>query len=142
MYKRLILVSLVVMGLCVPAPLWAQGALAKGRSITLEGTIEGLLSTCSGKVCAPGQEYIIAALEDDYVLVTDSGKYYFLPNLKASQLSRYLGKHVKVQGTLALDGDAIIVQTAEAMIGGKWKAFSSPEIMDRAEKLRGSPYKF
>ena len=35
MYKRLILVSLVVMGLCVPAPLWAQGALAKGHSITL-----------------------------------------------------------------------------------------------------------
>jgi len=118
------------------------GALAKRSNITLEGTIEGLLSTCSGKACAPGEEYIIAALEDTYVLVSDSGKYYFLPNLKASQLSRYLGKHVRGQGTLALDGDAIIVKTADAMIEGKWKAFSSREIMDRARSCEARPINF
>ena len=44
----------------------------------MEGTIQGLISTCFGKTCLPGEEYIIAALEDTYVLVTDSGKYYFL----------------------------------------------------------------
>ncbi len=142
MYKKLILVSLVVVGLSVPVQLWAQGTLAEGGQITIEGTIQGLLSTCSGQTCLPGEEYIIAALEDTYVLVTDSGKYYFLPNLKASQLSRYLGKQVRVEGTVALGGDAILVKTADAKIDGKWKPFQSREIMDRAEKLRGSPYKF
>ena len=142
MYKKVVMVSLVVLGLCLPGQLWAQGALSKGDPITMEGTIQGLISTCSGQTCLPGEEYIIAALEDTYVLVTDSGKYYFLPNLKASQLSRYLGRQVKVKGALALAGDAIIVEKAEAMINGKWKPFQSREIMDRAEKLKGSPYDF
>ncbi len=82
------------------------------------------------------------ALEDTYVLVADTGKHYLLPNLKASLLSRYLGKTVRVHGVAALVGDAIIVETAEALVDGKWKAFSSSEIMDQAEKLIGSPYKF
>ena len=142
MVKKLMLVLVVGVALCLPAHVWAQGALAKGSRVTVEGSIQGLISTCSGKTCLPGEEYIVAALEDTYVLVTDSGKYYFLPNLKASQLSRYLGKTVRVRGVAALEGDAIIVKTAEALVDGTWKAFSSSEIMDQAEKLIGSPYKY
>ncbi len=96
--------------------------------ITAEGTIQGLLSTCSGKTCSPGEEIIIAAMEDTFVLVTDTGKYYLLPNLKSSQLSRYLNKRIRVEGELKLGGNAIMVKTADVKEDGRWSTFWNPEI--------------
>ena len=101
-----------------------------------------MISTCSGKICLPSEEYIIAAVEDTYVLVAGSRMYYFVPNLKASQLSRYLGKTVRVKGVTALEGNAISADSSEAFVDGQWRPFARPQIMDRAEKLGGVPYKF
>jgi hypothetical protein len=119
-------------------------AFAKeAERITVEGTIQGLISTCAGKTCKLGEEDVIAALEEHYGLLTDAGKFYLLPNLKDTQLSRYLGKMVRIRGEMALGDIAIIVYTAEVLDTerGKWSPFSSPEILDQAEKLRLAPFK-
>jgi hypothetical protein len=101
----------------------------------MSGSIQGLISTCAGHVCRPGEEYITAAAEDNFVLLTDSGKYYFLPNVKSSQLSRHIGKMVKVEGVLVLGGNAIMVTTAVVMKDGKWIPFHSPKIQEAADLL-------
>ena len=110
-------------------------ATGKTQAITVEGTIQGLLTTCAGKTCRPGQEHLIAAMEDDYVLVTDSGKYYLLPNLKSSQLSRQLNKRVKVEGVQVIGGDVILVNTAKVLQDGKWVDFHSRKMLDDLDKL-------
>ena len=106
------------------------------EAVTVEGTIQGLLSTCAGETCTPREEVIIAAMEDTFVLVSDEGKYYLLPNIKNSVLSRYLGDPVKVSGFVTLEETAIQVETAEVFEKGEWVTFWSPEIEEQAEIKR------
>ena len=128
--KKMFLAVILVTILCVPCLGLAQDM------VKVEGTIQGLLSTCAGETCTPREEIVIAAMEDTFVLVSDEGKYYLLPNIKNSVLSRYLGDLVKVSGFLTLEGTAIQVDTAEAFEKGTWVTFWSPEIEDQAEVKR------
>ena len=130
-FLLIILIALYLPGLALAA----EQPIGKGKEIRIEGTVQGLLSTCAGKVCKPGEEYIVTAIEDDYVLVTDSGKYYMLLNLKSSQLSRFIGKMVRVKGVQVLGGNAILVNTAEVMKGGKWIEFYSPAIREAVNEF-------
>jgi hypothetical protein len=135
------LVLILAACLCWPTGVLAQGVGGTGEPISMSGTIQGLISTCAGHVCRPGEEYIIAAAEDNFVLLTDSGKYYFLPNLKSSQLSRHIGKMVKVDGVLVLGGNAIMVTTAVVMKDGRWIPFHSPKIQESVDMLlKYAPY--
>lgn len=108
----------------------------KSKEITVEGTIQGFLTTCAGGTCQPGKEHIVAGMEDDYVLVTDSGAYYLLPNLKSTQLSRHLNRQVRVEGVQVLGGNVILVNKASVLENGKWVDFQSPDILDELERLR------
>jgi hypothetical protein len=93
------------------------------------------LTTCAGKTCQPGQEHIVAAMEDDYVLVADTGEYYLLPNLKSSQLSRHLNKRAKVTGVQVVGGNVILVNSAQVLQDGKWVDFHSRKMMDDLDEL-------
>ncbi len=130
--KRGFLVIILAWVLCVPCDGLAQ------EEIKVEGTIQGLLSTCAGETCTPREEVIIAAMEDTFVLVSDEGKYYLLPNIKNSVLSRYLNDPVRIAGTLTLEGTAIQVDTAEVFEKGTWVTFWSPEIAEQAAVKRES----
>ncbi len=127
MMKKWVLVLIVAVALCLP------GA-AFGKMIKAQGTIQGLMSTCEGKVCTPGEEMITAALEEIFILLTDSGESYLLPNIRSGVLSRYLNKMVRVEGELRFDGKAIMVDNAEAFEKGKWRTFYNREIAERAQK--------
>ena len=136
MDKKWFLLFVVLVALYTPGlALAADDPVGKGKEITVHGTIQGLLSTCTGKVCKPGDEYIVAAIEDDYVLVKESGDYYMLLNLKSSQLSRFIGKVVKVKGVQVLGGNAIMVNTAEVMKEGKWIEFYSAAIREAVNEI-------
>ena len=125
--KKWVLVLIVAVALCLP------GA-AFGKMVKTQGTIQGLMSTCEGAVCTPGEEMIVAALEEIFILLTDSGDSYLLPNIRSGLLARYLNKMVRVEGETRFDGKAIMVDTAEAFEKGKWRTFYSREIADRAMK--------
>jgi len=86
-------------------------------------------------MCIPGQKDIVAAAEDQCVLSIDNNTYYYLPDLKGSQLSRFACKSVKVEGVEALGGGAIIVSSAQVMEDGKWIPFYEPEIIEKVEEL-------
>jgi hypothetical protein len=139
--KRLLLVIFLAMVLCAPSLVMAEGSLLKGKPVTVEGTIEGLFSACTGQLCVPGQENVVAGVEDTYVLSVGKDQFYYLPNVKNTLLSRYVGKTVRVKGTEALGGSSIIVDTAEVMGDGGWTAFYSPEIRHQMiEKYKYAPY--
>ena len=78
--KKWVLVLIVAVALCLP------GA-AFGKMVKTQGTIQGLMSTCEGAVCTPGEEMIVAALEEIFILLTDSGDSYLLPNIRSGLLS-------------------------------------------------------
>ena len=130
--KKWVLVLIVAVALCLP------GA-AFGKMIKAQGTIQGLMSTCEGKVCTPGEEMLVAALEEIFILLTDSGDSYLLPNVRSGVLARYLNKMVRVEGEVRFDGKAIMVETAEAFEKGKWRTFYSQEIAEQAMKDRTQP---
>lgn len=116
-------VLVLVVALCLPASAFA---------IKAEGTIQGLFSICEGKVCTPGEEMLIAALEEVFVLYTDAGESYLLPNIKTAVLSRLVGKMVRVKGEEKLKGKAIVVSKGEVFEKGKWTVFFTPAMAKKA----------
>ena len=124
--KKWFLVLIIAVGLCFPASSFAA---------TKEGTIQGLFSVCDGKTCTPGEEMLVAAMEEIFVLQTTGGESYLLPNIKSSALSRFLNKMVRVEGEIKLQGKAIIVDKAEVYEKGTWKTFFSQKIADEAMKM-------
>ena len=108
-------------------PMWALG-----ETVIKEGTIQGLYMVCEGKMtCSPQEEMIMAALEEHFVLLSDDGKPYLLPNIRSVVLAQVFNRRVKVEGETRLQGRAIMVSKAEVLWRGKWKAFFSPEIIEK-----------
>ena len=137
--KKLLIAMLsmaLVLGMVSVASAYTRGAIP-GKPVVFEGTIQGLESACYGVYCSPGNENITAASEDEFVLVTSEGSFYTLPNLKSTLLARYLSRPVRIIGDEAMGGKAVLVEKAEVMEKGKWVAFWSPEI---AEKARNKTY--
>lgn len=123
--KKWLLVLIIAVGLCFPASSFA---------VTKEGTIQGLFSVCEGKTCSPGEEMLVAAMEEIFVLQTSSGEAFLLPNIKSSALSRFLNKMVRVEGTIKLEGKALVADKAEVFEKGNWKTFYSKAIAEKAMK--------
>jgi len=123
--KKCLLVFVLVVGLSLPASAFA---------IKVEGTIQGLFSICEGKTCTPGEELLVAALEDVFVLYTDAGESYLLANIRMAALARLVGQMIRVEGKLKLKGKAIVVSKAELFERGVWKTFFTPALAEAASK--------
>ncbi|MBW1863120.1 MAG: hypothetical protein JRJ02_12225 [Deltaproteobacteria bacterium] len=125
MMKKWFLVLIIALALCFPA---------SASAVTKEGTIQGLFSVCEGATCTPGEEMLVAAMEEIFVLHTSAGESYLLPNIKSNALSRFINKMVRVEGDIKLQGKAIIVNKAEVYEKGKWKTFYSKAMAEQAMK--------
>jgi len=80
---------------------------------TFEGTIKGANGVINNLKCAEDASDPIITLEKDFVLVTDDGQYFFLPNLRRpSKLAGY-NKKVRIRGRQK--GDSILVLNYEVM---------------------------
>ena len=128
--KKWLLVLIIAVGLCFPASSFA---------VTKEGTIQGLFSVCEGKTCSPGEEMLVAALEEIFVLQTNEGESFLLPNIKSSALARFINKMVRIEGDVALQGKALKVNKAEVYEKGKWVTWYSPRIAKEAAEMNIAP---
>jgi hypothetical protein len=112
-------------------------ALALAASWT--GTIQGLQCAVEGKLCPVGAEDPMAALEDNFVLVTGD-KFYLLPNVKNTVLSRYINDKVKVMGSQVGNYNSIKVTEMQVMKDGGYKTVWSPSVQkDLQEKMEWGP---
>jgi hypothetical protein len=121
--KKWFLVLVLAVCLCLPASAFA---------IKVEGTVQGLFSICEGKTCTPGEELMTAAMEDIFVLYTDAGETFLLPNIKSGALAGLVGKMVRAEGELKLKGKAIVVSKAEVFEKGRWQVFFTPAMAKKA----------
>ena len=128
--KKWLLVLIIAVGLCFPASSFA---------VTKEGTIQGLFSVCEGKTCSPGEEMLVAAMEEIFVLQTSTGESFLLPNIKSAALARFINKMVRVEGTMTLQGKALKVIKAEVFEKGTWKTWYSPRIAKEAADMAIAP---
>ena len=69
-----------------------------GKTMTWEGTIQGLNCTHYQKECPKDDLDMYIALEHDFVLVTPDGNHYLLPNLSVLIKARYLTEKVRITG--------------------------------------------
>lgn len=139
MERRLAFSLLALAIFCLPQVVMADVRSAiPEKPVVVEGTIQGLQHACMGVYCKVGEENLVAALEDDFVLMGDNA-YYFLPNLKPTLLARYINRPVRITGQMALKGQAILVDKAEVLEGGEWKAFYSEEIAAEMKRRKMAP---
>jgi hypothetical protein len=104
-------------------------AFAKTHTATIEGTIEGALCVLSGKKCPQDDLDTHLLIENNFVLLSPDGKYYYLPNISRKVKLRYVGKVIRITGQVK--GESIIVDTFEAKEGGKYKPIWSKEKQKR-----------
>lgn len=65
---------------------------------TVEGTIQGASCTVHKSRCPLNTSDPHIALEQDFVIVTSSGAYYFLPNVSRVIKVKCLNRHVRITG--------------------------------------------
>ena len=71
---------IIVLTLALSLPTFAFSA-----HVMKEGSIQGFMRFCEGQyTCSPQEEFIVAALEDIFILLDDEGNGYLLPNIKRS----------------------------------------------------------
>ncbi|MGB6010497.1 MAG: hypothetical protein WBI57_04410 [Desulfobacterales bacterium] len=119
------MVFVVFLGLIVPIV-----AFATTHTTTLRGTIEGALCVLNGKRCPPDDLDAHLLIENNFVLLASDGKYYYLPNLRRSIKTRYMGKDVQITGKVK--GESIVVDKLEVKEeGDKYKVVWSKEKQKR-----------
>ena len=82
------------------------------KSMTWEGTIQGLNCTHYHKECPKDDLDMYIALEHDFVLVAPDGRHFLLPNLSVLIKARYLTQQVRITGE-PKGSDSIWVENLE-----------------------------
>ncbi|MBW2091775.1 MAG: hypothetical protein JRI34_06575 [Deltaproteobacteria bacterium] len=122
--RKALIAVVIMMGLCL-APVLAIGA-------QIEGTVQGFTCVTQGKVCPVGAEDPMAAVENVFVVLTATQKYYFVPNVDRAVLARHINDKVRVVGNLT--GNAITAKALYEWRNNMWMRVYTPtwknEIMD------------
>jgi hypothetical protein len=123
------------------APIYAISCLAlifttptfAEKSMTWEGTIQGLNCTHYQLPCPQDDLDMYIALENDFVLVTSDGKHYLLPNLSILIKARYLTQNVRISGEKKGD-DSIWAKNLEVKMGNTYNTVWNYEEQKRRRR--------
>jgi len=107
------------------------------KSMTWEGTIQGLYCTHYNLPCPQDDLDMYIALENDFVLVASDGKHYLLPNLSVLIKARYLTKEVRITGEKKGD-DSIWVKNLAVKNGNIYNTVWNYEEQKRKRKEQES----
>jgi hypothetical protein len=94
-----------------------SGSVFAGTT-TIEGRVGGANCIIKKGMC-PMKDDPHLALENDFVLSTADGKYYFLPNLSRSQKIGLVAKDVRVTGDL--QGITLVASVIEEKRGSSYQ---------------------
>jgi len=111
--KKILMFALVLSVLAM-TPVIASAA-------SVEGSIQGYQCVTQGTTCPVGMEDPMAAVEDVFVLLEKSGKYYFVPNVDRAVLARHINERVKISGSMSDKYNSITADQIDAFQGGNWK---------------------
>lgn len=129
LYSSLIMIGLFFL---LPAGSWAYEA---------EGTIQGFHCVTTGKTCPLGKEDPMIAAERIFVLYTDNGTYYFIPNLDRAILARHIRERVRVTGEVNEKFRSLKADIFEVKYGNGWKETWSKEMeLELMNTLQLSPF--
>ena len=128
--RKNLMFAMFVGFLVCAAPLAANAAME-----TKEGTITGLACATVGYTCPIDQADPMVAVERDFVLLQDDGKWYIMPNLDRSVKARHVLNKAKVKGLV--DETYRSIDVEELIVNGRvvWSMAAQREIQERLEQL-------
>jgi len=94
-------------------------AMALGAAF--QGTIQGFNCVTQGQVCPIGKEDPMIAAENIFVLQTQDGKWYFVPNVDQGILAKHLNEMVMIDGELNMKFKAIKATNIHVMENMRWR---------------------
>jgi hypothetical protein len=94
-------------------------AFAKA-SISVEGKIQGANCVITKKPCPLNGADPHVSMERDFVLVTETGEYLFLPNLSRSIKIKYVNENVRITGEKK--GNVIVVANVDGKKAGNYES--------------------
>ena len=103
----------------------------------VEGSIQGFNCVTTGKTCPIGKEDPMIAAERLFVLFTDDGNYFFVPNLDRAILARHIAQRVRITGDIDTKYKAIKAQSLEVMKNDVWIVTWSLEMEKDVSKSFG-----
>ncbi len=103
--------------LAVLAMLLIPALVANAKMSTVKGKITGYTCLTRGYICPIDKADPMINLENDFVLVTPKGEFYFMPNLTLGLKARHALETVEVTGEVSKKYKSIKVNTLS--VGGK-----------------------
>lgn len=95
----------------------AQALVVNAAMTTVTGKLTGLSCLIKGYICPIDKADPMIAVERDFVLVTASGEYYFLPNVGLALKGRHALETITVTGDLDPKFKSIYAKSIS--VGGK-----------------------
>jgi hypothetical protein len=113
----------------------AQALIVNAAMTTMTGKLTGITCLLANYICPLDKADPMVALEKDFVLVTASGDYYYLPNVGLALKGRHALETITVKGDLNQKYKTITV--SEIQIGGKilWTFEAQKEMEDYLKKV-------
>lgn len=103
-------------------------AMAFGAAF--QGSIQGFNCVTQGQVCPIGKEDPMIAAESIFVLQTQDGKWYFVPNVDQGILAKHLNEMVMIDGELNMKFNAIKAVNINVMENMRWRKVWSIDLQD------------
>lgn len=110
-----IFIAVTAICLLVPALVFAEE--------TIKGTIQGYKCVTKEMRCAVSPNDPVADREGVFVLYTQDGKFYFVPNVERYRLSLLIGREVRITGTVNGKRDTILARTIDDKKDGVWLSY-------------------
>jgi hypothetical protein len=113
----------------------AQALVVNAAMTTMTGKLTGVTCLLANYICPLDKADPMIGLEKDFVLVTASGDYYYLPNVGLALKGRHALETITVKGDLNPKYKTINV--SEIQIGGKvlWSFEAEKEMAEYLKKM-------
>jgi len=97
----------------------------------IEGVVKGLNCTVKGISCPIDKQDPVIATERTFVIFTDSGAYYLVPNLDRAVLARHFDENIRLTGKVNQKYKTITADTLQVKQKGDWVTVYSQAMVDQ-----------
>ncbi len=111
--KKIVTVSIFIL----LSALLSSAALAA----TIEGSVQGFTCVTNSKLCPVDKDDPLIKMENVFVVLTNSNRYYFVPNIKRDVMASFINQRCKITGKMSMTYNSIIADELYTWQDNGWK---------------------
>jgi hypothetical protein len=95
-------------------------SISHASEVSIKGTIQSYGCITKKYPCPKDKDDPLTSYVKTYVLINETNRYYFVPNLDQNFLSKFINKRIRITGKLIYNDSAIEVRKLEIFKENTW----------------------